>query len=324
MKKILLIILVSLPLISHSQIPKKVVLTINSGIKSGTPRQTIESNVSLLLTRLNQAYIRNDSAPRIEDRILTTQGRKEINELWNDEHFYCYIDKISENLVKKDNSFQLRNIPVSFAGKDSVEIVVGFSSDYKIGNFYIGLNAHQYERILNGEEGLDETRRQIILNFIENFRNYYIKKDTENIEKLYSDKALIIIGKVLKPFDARLDQIKSNLTEKQVSLMVLTKDQYIKRLRSVFRHIGYLILDFDSIQVVKHKKHPDFYGVLLQQSWKASNYSDKGWLFLLVQFKEGKEPLIWVRTWQDVLNTPLDSVFGLHNFIIPSNGKVIY
>jgi hypothetical protein len=96
----------------------------------------------------------------------------------------------------------------------------------------------------------------------------------------------------------------------------------MKRLRKVYNNTKYLLLYFDNINVIKHRKYPNFYGVLLQQTWKSSTYSDKGWLFLLVQFKEAEEPLIWVRTWQEFKDTPPDSVFGLHNFVIRQEGKV--
>jgi len=75
-------------------------------------------------------------------------------------------------------------------------------------------------------------------------------------------------------------------------------------------------LDFKDIAVVKHRKHPNFYGIRLQQIWDTSNYKDDGLLFLLVQFKENEDPIIWVRTWQDAEKTPIDEAFGLHNFKI--------
>ena len=37
----------------------------------------------------------------------------------------------------------------------------------------------------------------------------------------------------------------------------------------------------------------------MKQSWKSSNYSDEGYLFLLWEFPEdGSSPIIHVRTWQ--------------------------
>jgi hypothetical protein len=48
--------------------------------------------------------------------------------------------------------------------------------------------------------------------------------------------------------------------------------------------------------VTRHPKYPDLYEIRLLQSWKTLNYYYKGWLFLLIQFRKGEQPLIWVRT----------------------------
>ena len=194
--------------------------------------------------------------------------------------------------------------------------------DGRVNDLYIGLSYHQYKGVMAVNNVVDQTRRQIILNFIENLRNYYIKKDINSIRLLYDDKALIIIGKVLKPADIPMDQVQANFTQNQVKYIVLTKDEYLARLESVFNSSKYLFLDFEQIEVLRHRKYSDFYGVLLQQSWNSSGYNDRGWLFLLIQFKEASEPLIWVRTWQDVKDTPAGEVFGLHNFVIRQKGNI--
>jgi hypothetical protein len=63
--------------------------------------------------------------------------------------------------------------------------------------------------------------------------------------------------------------------------------------------VGYVLLEFEDIEVNTHRKHPNFYGVLLEQYWQTSTYQDKGYLFLMIQFRDDDHPLIWVRTWQD-------------------------
>jgi hypothetical protein len=40
------------------------------------------------------------------------------------------------------------------------------------------------------------------------------------------------------------------------------------------------------------------YGVTLKQDWKSSMYSDKGYVFLLIDYRNEQEPIITVRTWQ--------------------------
>jgi len=321
MKKFLLFLVAFYPLISNSQV-SKISFVITTGIENGKLKQTIESNTTRLLMTLNEAFQKGSDVPQFDPKIISQNGIEAVTSLWSDEHFYCYVSKIAENIMHKEDYYQVRNIPIVLGKSDSLDVVLDYLPDGKVNDLYIGLKSHQYKRVMDVKSVVDQTRRQIILNFIENLRNYYIKKDIENIEKLYSDKALIIIGKVLEQVDAPVDQVQNNFTQNQVKYIVLTKAEYIDRLQKVFNSTKYLLLDFDNIDVIKHAKYPNFYGVLLQQSWKSSTYSDKGWLFLLVQFKETEEPLIWVRTWQDVKDTPPDSVFGLHNFVIRQESKV--
>jgi hypothetical protein len=224
--------------------------------------------------------------------------------------------------MQKDNSYQIRNLPFIFGNSDKFDVVLEYLPDGRIDDFYIGLEAHQYKTVLDNTSVIDRTRREIILNFLENLRTSYVKKDIDYIEKLYSDKALIIIGKILKPEDISTDNIQPILTKNQIEYQVLTKSEYITRLKSVFSSINYLHLDFKNIEVVKHRKYPNFYGIMLQQTWDTQKYSDDGLLFLLVQFKDNEDPIIWVRTWQDAKNTPASDAFGLHNFKISSGDSV--
>jgi hypothetical protein len=321
MKKFLIFLFAFYPFICNSQV-EKISFVITDGIQKASLKQTIEANTVKLLLTINKAFKERADSIKFDPKIISPEGMKSINGLWSDEHFFCYTGKIAENILMYDDYYQVRNIPIIFGKSDTLDVVLNYlPANGKINDLYIGLSAHQYKRVME-DSVTDQTRRQIILNFIENLRNYYIKKDTVNIRKLYSDKALIIIGKVLEPVNTPLDQVQNNFTKSQAKYIVLTKEEYMKRLRQVFSSTKYLLLGFDNIDVIKHRKYPNFYGVLLQQTWKSSTYSDKGWLFLLVQFKETEEPLIWVRTWQDVKDTPPDSVFGLHNFVIRQEGKV--
>ena len=110
--------------------------------------------------------------------------------------------------------------------------------------------------------------------------------------------------------------MKNSFTETEVEYQVLTKQQYIERLKDVFDNASYIRLNFDKIEVERHRKFPNYYGVLLNQKWISSNYEDNGILFLLIQFKESKDPVIWVRTWQNADSTVEEEVFGLCNFKI--------
>lgn len=301
---------------------QKLSFSVSGGIDDQRLKQTMEINTNQLLVRINDAFSKKSESIQLDMKTVTEDGEIAIQELWSDDHFRFFGGKIFEQINRRENYFQVRNLPVIIGAKDTVDVVIEYTSDGKINDLFIGLNSHQYKRVMNVTGVIDETRRQKILNFIELMRNYYIRKDIDNIKQLYSDKALIIVGKVLHNTGIPVDKVQTTLTQQEVRFQVESKEEYIKGLSKIFATTKYLMLNFDSLSVIKHRKNPNFYGVLLQQSWQTSDYSDKGWLFLLVQFKDNEQPLIWVRTWQDMKDTPENAVFGFHNIIIPDKGQV--
>ena len=311
----LIILLISSHLVCFSQ-TSKVSFQIVDGIQDKILKTKMEQNTSLLLTKINEACTNNLDEPLLDYKIIAPEGIEKIRDLWEDGHFRCIKKQISEIAVQKGDIYQIRNIPISYGDSDRFDVVIEYYPDGRITDFYIALDAHQYKSVLDANSVIDRTRREIILGFLENLRTAYIKKDIDYIEKLYSDKALIITGKVLKSENVSTDNYQSSLTKNQIEYQVQTKSEYISKLRNVFSGIKYLKLDFKDIEVVKHRKHPNFYGIRLQQIWNTSNYKDDGLLFLLVQFKDNEDPIIWVRTWQDAEKTPVDDAFGLHNFKI--------
>lgn len=297
----------------------KVTLQIIDGIQDDQTRQRIEQNSSKLLTKLNDAFNKDLDSPEIDVNLITSEGLEKVMDLWKDSHFRFPENKISEIILQKGDSYQIRNIPILYGDSDRFDVVIEYNLDCKVSDFYIALDAHQYKSVLDATSVVDRTRREIILGFLENLKTSYIKKDINYIGKLYSDKALIITGKVLKTENISPDTYQNSLTKNQIEYQVLTKGEYIEKLKNVFAGIKYLKLDFKDIEVVRHRKHPNFYGIKLQQIWETPVYSDDGLLFLLVQFKENEDPIIWVRTWQDAQKTPIDEAFGLHNFKISAS-----
>lgn len=326
MKNVLLLYLfVLLSLNCHSQV-NQISLVINQGLPSLDLKHKIETNTSRFLRNLNEAFRKKSTSLVFDDKYISKKAQEAVQELWEGRHFCFPENKISENLLQKGNLFQVRNIPCNIGEtekSDKVDVVLEFLPDGRIDDFYFGLEAHDYKSILYGASSVaDQSRREIIKNFLENLRTAYIKKDTNYIRKLYSDKALIIVGKALEAKNVSTDQFKKSLSSNQYAYQVFTKNEYIKRLQAVFEKSSYIKLGFKQIQVTIHKKYPNFYGIKLQQTWVSSNYQDDGLLFLLVQFKGNEDPLIWVRTWQDVRDTPPGNEFDLHNFTISEGERI--
>ena len=66
------------------------------------------------------------------------------------------------------------------------------------------------------------------------------------------------------------------------------------------------------------EKYNEIYGVTLKQFWNTTNYSDVGYIFLMIEFKDDENLIIHVRTWQpEKVGTHTiakDDVFSLGKF----------
>ena len=178
---------------------------------------------------------------------------------------------------------------------------------------------NSYQDILNNGTDVTDTRRRLeILKFVEDFRSYYDEKDLEALRNIYSEDALIITGKVVQRKNLGSDQARM---KPEIEYSKLNKEQYMSRLATTFRSNKFIKVKFDDITVRRHGAKEGFYAVTLRQDWQSSNYSDNGYVFLLWEFKEGRSPVVHVRTWQPEMvgNKKLDpdEVFTENDFFIP-------
>jgi hypothetical protein len=323
MRKFLLFLFTLYPVMCNSQVPPPgVSFVIRSGIVNREIKRNIESNTSSLLKSINESFKNNSQNPAFDSKIISQKGGKAVSGLWRFGHFYCSENSISATLLSKGNSYQVRDIPVIF-GKNKIDMVIEYSPGGIIDTLYLELTVHDTSVTFEGLTDKDKPRGDSIIKFIEVIRTYYYEKKISSIEKLYSDDALIIVGRVLEPVNGSKDQeIPTTFTSGQVQYMVRTKKEYLEKLLKAFNNTTNLIVNFKSIVVKKHPKNANFYGVQLQQTWESTGYADDGYLFLLFQFKKNGQHLIWVRTWQDIRDTQKKDAFGLPNFKIPDEGKI--
>ena len=298
-------------------------VNINNPIRLNQVGNIVQSNLTDLLSGINRACNQKTGAINLDMVYLDQKAKSDLEKLWANSPFYCVENKIRKTLLEKsDGEFQVRQILIKLSNPDeSEELVVNFSNDGMINNISFAIKEQQYLGLLteiNKNDRTDVLNRELILDFIENFRTAYNKKDIEFLQKVYSNDAFIIVGKVINKSEQGLypaDQYYKSLGKKSIEYVQYTKEQYLKRLSEVFQKERSISVDFSDIKIARHLKYPDFYGVYLKQVWKSS-YEDEGYLFLLMQFRTNDNPLIWVRTWQDVKETIEDEVFGLHNFVI--------
>ena len=278
-----------------------------------------QANVNRLLQTMNTAFAADDQAPAWPGA-LTANAKVRMTELWSTAPFHCTEISITENLLKlPTGGWQVRNIPVAIKEADPgkrEEGVVNLTADGRIDDFYFGIEKNRYKSLISqGVTLSDFRRRQIILDFLENFRTAYNRKDLELIGQAFSDNALIIMGRVLqnRPEGPRY---LNSLGEKRVELIRMNKQQYLTHLQTSFTRNKFIDVRFDDIEIVQHPVHDKIYGVNLRQAWRSTTYGDDGYLFLMIDFEDENRPIIHVRSWQPKKETAREEIISMGDFDI--------
>ena len=258
-------------------------------------RQKMSNNATKLITLLNTSFY-NNTTPSLSDIDMTNEARQNVLQIWEHSPFRCLDTEVITRCLNTNKGFQIRNLPfIVKEGNENQDVVINFLPNGKIESFYFAIENHKYQSIIKANKSVtDLRRRQMILDFIENFRTAYNRKDLPLIESMYSDDVLIITGQVYKATGDKM----TGMDEEKVKYNKQTKSEYMTRLKRVFANNKYVNIGFDDISVLQHPVDNNIYGVTLRQAWRTSNYSDDGWLFLAVEFHSETDILIHVRTWQ--------------------------
>ena len=299
-------------------------VTVSEGLSNTVIRQRMETNISDLLSEINQACAQERSL-RLENVDMLPSGKKSLEYLWRNLHFYCEDNEVVERCLTSVDGYVIRNIfiqvnPMSDGYQEELNrsLTVRLTKEGRVASVAIAASDMAYERIVqNGLDVTDLERRQTILGFVENFRSHYDEKDIEALRQVFSDDALIITGSVVM----KRSHDDMNYTTPEITYKTQSKAQYLDNLQKTFRRNQYIKVTFSEIEVVRHPTNEDFYAVTLRQHWKSSTYEDDGYLVLLWEFRDGEDPIIHVRTWQPTrigkrsLNR--DEIINIMDFTIP-------
>lgn len=286
---------------------------------SDVRKSVFEQNTKIFLDNINKAY-REKKQPEIPSSISNVKINETIGNLWAVSTFLSVRTDVIENLLStSQGNYEIRNLQIVLEDADSTyqqqDGVLIFDANGKIIDFKIALGFHSISTIIkNNKSVTDLRRRQMIISFVEDFRTAYNLKDIDFLEKVFSDKAVIISGKVLhKTLEGEIKPI--------VEYKRQTKAEYLSTLKTIFNKVKMISINFDSISVVQHPTNPDLYGITLTQTWNTKSaggsYHDVGYVFLVIDYSKEENPKIWVRTWQDKNYIAEDhGVFSFNHFNI--------
>lgn len=275
--------------------------SISDGIDNAALKSKIESGVSRMLSEINAAESEERSLNFAAMGQLNLRVQQSMAMLWENTPFVCTDEEIIEHCITTGTGYQVRNIPLmmrptgerEFNEDEYQEAVISFDRQGNVESFYLCISMNLYMNVIKSNiELTDLRRRQMILDYVEQFRTSYNQKDINFLNQVFSDDALIITGRVITQ-----KQPEGFMTQK-IRYNKQSKEQYLNNLRHVFKTTKYIHVSFDDIEVMRHPTNPNFYGVTLHQGWTSNTYHDEGYIFLLWDFRNEDAPEIHVRTWQ--------------------------
>jgi len=304
---------------------EKIWFAVKDGMDDQNLMTIIENNTTAFLNACNEAILK-DKKPVFPLKTIAKSSEKPILSFWETTPMYCSKTYISEKCLRRaGGGYQVRNIPVNIPGapedQQDQEIVINYTTTGEIDHIAISVEETRYREIMEDYITIEDfNRRQVIIDFVENFRTSYNLKDIKYIESVFSEQALIITGKVVKIAPSKDVAINALLGTEKITYVTQTKKEYINNLKNTFQRNKYIDVQFNDIDVVRHPKNDYLYGVTLKQKWGSSTYNDTGYLFLMIDFKVELQPMIHVRTWQpDSYNgkqLQKEELFNLNDFNI--------
>ena len=320
MKKTVMLCLLSMIIVAINA--ANVTVTITDGVSNEALRQKMENSIARILNEINEAQAA-DRNLNFAAMGVGQSVQRSMAMLWENTPFLCIDDEIVEHCITTGSGYQVRNIPLmmkptadrAFNEEEYQEAVISFDKQGNVESFYLSISMNLYMNVIKSNlELTDLRRRQMILDYVEQFRTAYNQKDLQFLNQVFSDDALIITGKVI------MQKHAEGFSSQKIEYNKHSKQEYLAKLKRIFQNARYFKITFDDIEVMRHPTNPNFYGVTLLQGYTNNNYHDDGYLFLLWDFTDENRPQIHVRTWQpDKLNgkpLPKDEVFSLGDFDI--------
>lgn len=309
-------------LMSAAGYSQNVTYVLTDGISDGHLKTQMESNISRLLTAINNACDQGSRKINYSGINIIDSASHAIGTYWDQFHFKTenkryasFCVKLSGNeVIYHQGNIGVNVIPVAgnnYSGPPRREISIYLDKNGKIVDFAFSKEIFEYEQVMKKGDTLgDLDKRMQIIEWCQYLQQAYCDKDTNFISDVFSDDALILVGKVTTKSVRENDHI---VIKKESSYKQYSKKEYINNLKSVFRKNGYVNVKFDDFEVKRHFKNPNFYAVTLKQVWRSSTYSDTGILFLIWDFTNEDKPKIHVRVWQHLEQKR----FKLGDFDIP-------
>jgi hypothetical protein len=290
----------TLSIFSSSQFEQESIIEMECLFHSDQKKSAPEINNYQLIAREFLKNVKSGITESTHD-LFTAEGLDVFRNLVLNGNASSYLpDTIIKTFTINDFTY-VRGIPLKFrfpnSKRDIFEnICLELTHDGKINNITFALEEEAVRDILSQERWPDNNKWQII-RFLENYKTAYALKRFDYIRNIFSDRALIIVGRKVEESTKPEDNLYT-LSDKRYEFLQLSKEQYLYRLRKVFDNNEFINIRFENNIIRKRDNETSVYGINIKQNYSSSTYADQGYLFLMVDLKDSNRPVIYVRAWQ--------------------------
>ena len=296
----------------------------NSGKKRSQQIQGPKEDEAVYIFASMDAYETasyEESIHKILDAV-SHKGSGDISGLFTPEGYDTYqklllngnarvLDDSHLKFMKFNDEVYCRSVPMDFAfqtnDKHFVEdIVFIFDSTGKVTGLTFALEDKTVQDI-NAMTMWKSEHKMILIQFLESYKTAFALKNIDYLESIFSEDALIITGRVVQK---TVIENQITLQKQYVEYNRQSKAEYMGNLRRSFNSKEYINLKFSNTSIGSWRD--GLFGVSLKQDYYSSNYGDCGYLYLYVDLRDYKKPIIHVRTWQPEPNKDVDSLSGLY------------
>lgn len=172
---------------------------------------------------------------------------------------------------------------------------------------------------LSGQTSKDLAHIEFIKTFVDYYRQAYEKENLPFLEALFGEDALIITETLeLKKANEKSD--KRIRKSRKYKTIIKSKTDYLNELKRYFADNNSIVMEYSNLEISKHNKYPEIYGISFLQYRKSSG-SDSledqymGYILIMIDFINEKEPVIHIRTWQPITNIRSESdKYNIYDF----------
>jgi hypothetical protein len=180
-------------------------------------------------------------------------------------------------------------------------LVPDFDSAGTLVDLNFGIMDGMYDEFRRASRfGNDWDKRQVMIKFVEKYRTAYMTRNVEQLGTMFAEQAVIITGRVLRVDETAKNNFAYEANQDQqpnVEYLRETKKEFLERQERLFSTKPDIHLGFSTFNIIRKNNQEGIYGISMRQSYTSTNYSDEGYLFLLIDFND-VEPKIYVRAWQ--------------------------